>query len=86
MSWVRVIRQDDGEILLDGKKLSVDSPSHSQSLGIYFIHQEPKLFLNRSVLSNIFINQFPNNGVSFVPFSKIKQEANRILNSLVLVI
>ena len=77
-----IFRQDDGEIILDSKKISVDSPSHAQSLGIYFIHQEPKLFLNRSVLSNIFINQFPNNGVGFIPFSKIKQETNKILNSL----
>jgi len=69
-----IFRQDDGEIILDGKKVSMDSPSHSKSLGIYFIHQEPKLFLNRSVLSNIFINQFPNSGVGFIPFLKIKQE------------
>lgn len=77
-----IFRQDNGEIILNDKKISVDSPSHAQSLGIYFIHQEPKLFLNRSVLSNIFVNQFPNNGIGFIPFSKIKQQANRILNSL----
>ena len=35
-----VIQPDSGEIIIDGKKVSIDTPKKAQDLGISFIHQE----------------------------------------------
>ena len=76
-----VVKQTTGGIFLNGQNISINNPNEAQKLGIYFIHQEPKLFLNRSILSNIYINQFPSFG-GFIPYKDLEKEAWEILNEL----
>ena len=46
---------DAGEILLEGKPVAIENPSHAHRLGIYLVPQEPKIFPHLSVEENILI-------------------------------
>ncbi len=48
-----VVRQDSGEIAVDGETIKLNSPLVAQTLGISIIHQELDLFPNLSVAENI---------------------------------
>jgi len=50
---------DEGEILINGKKVSITIPKHGQNLGIAMIYQEVRLFSDLSIAENIFINREP---------------------------
>ncbi len=41
-----ILKQDKGEILIDGKSITMNSPKDAEKNGIAFIHQEP-LFLRQ---------------------------------------
>lgn len=47
-------KMDSGEIYLDGKPVSINSPVEAKKLGIYMTHQEPLLFDNFSIAENVF--------------------------------
>lgn len=47
---------DEGELIIDGKKVETYSPENSQSMGISMVHQELAIFENLSVEENIFPN------------------------------
>src|SRR5688572_10915998 len=46
---------DEGEIHIDGKKVSLDSVREAKRLGIALIHQELMLAPNLDIASNIFL-------------------------------
>jgi len=50
---------DEGEILIDGKKVNITTPKQSQDLGIAMIYQEIRLFSDLSIAENIYINREP---------------------------
>jgi len=50
---------DEGEILIDGRAVSISTPKQSQDLGIAMIYQEVRLFSDLSIAENIFINREP---------------------------
>lgn len=52
-----IIPMDEGEILLDGKRVCPRNPKDAQALGIGFIHQELNLCSNLSVAENIFMGR-----------------------------
>lgn len=54
-----VYRQDDGEILIEGKPVKPDSPLAACRLGINTVYQEINLCHNLSVMENIFIGKEP---------------------------
>lgn len=45
----------EGEILLDGKKVSIDNARHAMRLGIRFIHQELNLCNDLTVFENMYL-------------------------------
>ena len=49
--------KDEGEILLNGKKVETFSTEHFQQLGISIIYQELSLFLDLNSAENIFIHR-----------------------------
>jgi len=77
-----IIKQYKGRISLDGSSILIKSPSDAQRLGICFVHQEPKLFSGRDILSNIYIKQFPSSKIGFIQFKSMKKEAQAILRQL----
>jgi rhamnose transport system ATP-binding protein len=50
-----VYQPDGGEIILKGKKVAFKNPLDSQESGIAVIHQEATMFLERSVMENVFM-------------------------------
>ena len=54
-----VYRKDEGEMLLDGQPIEVDSPRAAQHLGIGIIHQELNLMNHLTAAQNIFIGREP---------------------------
>jgi methyl-galactoside transport system ATP-binding protein len=52
-------RPDEGEILLDGKRVAIDQPRDALDQGITMIHQELHPIPHRSVMENIWLGRFP---------------------------
>jgi len=50
---------DDGEILIDDKPVTIDSPRRATELGIALIHQELNLCDNLTVAANIYLGREP---------------------------
>lgn len=76
-----VLKKDDGEILVDGKKVSIDKQEDAKKFGISFIHQELIDFPDLLVYENIFMNQEIKRGF-FLDFKKMKEECTRLFKSL----
>lgn len=47
------VENDGGELLLNGERITANSPQHARSLGIAAIYQQPALFPELSVAENI---------------------------------
>jgi ribose transport system ATP-binding protein len=54
-----VVRPDEGEILMDGRPVVIDSVRKSEALGIGFIHQELSTLDNLDVAGNVFLGREP---------------------------
>ena len=50
-----VYKQDNGEILVNGRRVEINNPHESQRLGIGFVHQEIALCTHVTVIENIIL-------------------------------
>ena len=73
-------RPDRGEILLEGKPITVHNSVDAQKVGIAAIHQEPMIFPDLDVAENIFISH-AGRGI-FLHWGRMYEEAEQILNEL----
>ncbi len=73
-------KPDQGEILLDGRAVSIQNPLDAQANGIAAIHQEPMIFPDLNVAENIFIGHRQRG--AFVNWRQMYQEAEQILAKL----
>jgi len=69
---------DEGEILLDGKKVEIESTRAALNLGISLIHQELNLATNLSVGANVFLGREPLRG-GLIDKSTIRKESAKFL-------
>ena len=75
--------KDDGEILLNGQPVSIDSPQKAMDLGISIIYQEFNLVPFLSAGENIFLGREPKGVLpGFVDFKTLYAEAQRVLDAL----
>ena len=58
------IRADEGEILLNGKKVNIKSPSDAISYGIGMLHQDPLDFPPLKVIDNFLLGSPRNNTIA----------------------
>ncbi|MBT0570616.1 sugar ABC transporter ATP-binding protein [Curvibacter sp. CHRR-16] len=78
-----VYRKDDGQVLVDGKEVDIQNPSHAQQLGIGIIHQELHLMQHLTVAQNIFIGREPSRfGGLFLDEARLNEQASQILAQL----
>ena len=68
-----------GEILLDGKPVSFDSPRAAQTAGVAAVYQEINLIPERSVAANIFLAREPRQFGILTNTAKMVEEAAAIL-------
>ncbi len=57
---------DSGEILLDGRAVTISGPSDAMKLGIRTVYQELSLLPHLSVAENMLLGRMPTRGLSFV--------------------
>ena len=76
------VRADAGEILLDGRPVTIADPLHARKLGISTIYQELSLVPHMSVAENIFLGKTPTRGAGVVDWARMRRDADRILGSL----
>jgi ribose transport system ATP-binding protein len=70
-----VFRADDGEILLDGKRVNIASPGESRELGLAFIHQDLNVVPHLSVAENIYLGRYPKSAFGLVRVGKMADMA-----------
>ncbi len=75
------VRADGGEILLEGKSISIGTPNEARRNGIGIVYQELSLFPERSVLANLFVNHEPTRG-GLVSLSAMEEQAGPVLDQL----
>lgn len=60
------LRADSGEIVVDGRTVTIDSPHEARRLGIETVHQDLALVENLDVVSNLFLNREKTRGPGFL--------------------
>lgn len=77
-----VYTKDEGEILLEGKNVSIKTPADSMALGISTIHQELSLIEELSLAENIFLGDYLKPGGGFINWRKINEQSKKIFSLL----
>ncbi len=72
--------KDAGQVLLQGKEVSFDSPAASQAAGIATIYQEVNLVPYLTTPENIFLGREPRTRLGTVAWAKMRREAARLLD------
>lgn len=73
-----VVRADGGEILLDGKPITLDSPHVARKLGITAVYQELSLIPDMTVEENIWLTHEPLRGL-LVQRKAVRQRTQELL-------
>jgi len=71
---------NSGEILMDGKKVTINSGFDSKNLGIATAFQEMSLIPTMSVIDNMLLGKEPTKGPGFVDHSQAKAEVQALLD------
>jgi len=69
------VKPDSGELLIDGKSISVSGPQSSRALGVGIFYQELSLSKRRSVAENICLADLPVQAGFFLNRNKLLQTA-----------
>jgi ribose transport system ATP-binding protein len=72
----------DGNILFEGKPISITSPAQAQTIGITTIHQELNLAKDMNAAENMFLGREPKNRFGFIDFKRMYQETADVLEQL----
>ncbi len=73
---------DSGEIRLDGKPITVDTPQKAMDLGINIIYQELMLAPHLSVAENIFLGREPRLLPGLVDGAAMRRQAQALMENL----
>jgi ribose transport system ATP-binding protein len=76
--------KDQGDIIIDGIPVNINSPMDAKKLGIAMIHQDSSLFEHFSVAENIFIDNKPysNKTLKIIDFGKMHSDCQRLFEKL----
>lgn len=77
-----VYKADSGQIVLDGKPVTVKSPDHSLSMGIGMVYQELSLIPYMSIAENVWLGHMPKNKLGFVKKKKLLNDTKTMLTEL----
>lgn len=73
---------DEGEICIEGRKVTIPNPKVAENLGIGIVHQEPTLVPNMTVAENLFLNkEITKNGI-VLDTKEMKRQSDEILEFL----
>ena len=74
-------KKDEGQIFIDGKEVSIESPRMAEQLGIAIIYQELNLMNGLSVAENIYIGRQPKKRGA-ISWKTMYKQAQLLLDSL----
>lgn len=74
-------KKDEGDILIDGKAVKIDTPKEAKNNGIAVIYQELMLAPHLTVAENIFIDNLAS-GSMFINWKKLRAETKKLLGNL----
>jgi simple sugar transport system ATP-binding protein len=77
-----VYRADEGEIYVEGKKVSINSPKDARRLGIETVYQDQALVPEMNVIRNIFMGREPTKLKLFLNIKKMEEEGTKILREI----
>lgn len=77
-----VYRLDRGEIIYEGQKISINSPLHSQQLGLSIIFQEFNLVNSLSIAENIFAGRLFTKPLIGVDWKRVYRESTELLKAV----
>ena len=77
-----IIRPDSGEILIDGRRVTLSSPAQAQALGIGFVHQEIALCPDISVAENMMMAATAKDPALFMDYRAIRLKAEAAMGQL----
>lgn len=75
-----ILRPDSGEIVLDGRPVTLRSPREAQQRGIGLVHQEIALCPDISIYENIWMAHPQRN--LFLPHQTLRDKAQQVMNRL----
>ena len=74
-------KKDSGSIIFDGNEVEIQSPIHSEELGIAIIYQELNLIQRITVAENIYLGRYPKqNGV--IQWNQMYEDSQKLINEL----
>jgi len=71
----------EGEIRFDGQKVAHMNVAKAREIGIEMVYQETNVFLDGSVMENLFVGNLPGKG-SLVDFKELKERTAEILEEI----
>ena len=74
-----VEERDEGEVLLEGKKIHPKSTNEAQQVGISTVYQEVNLCPNLSVAENIYIGRAPKTKMGAIDWAAMSRDAKELL-------
>ncbi len=82
-----VLQRDAGEIFINGKQVSIESPAHSRALGIEMVYQDLSLCESLSVWENVYLGRYESYAIikgvlSILNKRKMMRQTTEILASL----
>jgi len=77
-----IYQPDEGEIVLNGKRVEFKNPIVSQEAGIAAIHQEATMFPMLSVVENIYMGHHLKNRFGFVNWKQMRKNTKYLLSRL----
>lgn len=78
-----IYTKDSGEIYINGKLEDITSATKADEVGIAFVHQELKLFSQRSIAENIMMSRLPGKGfLGIVDDKKKNAESKKWLDKV----
>ena len=75
-------RPDAGDVLLEGRPVSIGDPRSARRLGISVIYQELTLVPHLSVAENVFLGKAPRLAPGVVAWRRMREDAARLLDGI----
>ena len=73
---------DEGDVLFDGKPVTLGTPKRSSALGIATVYQDLALCDNLDVVGNLYLGHEETNGLGWLDETAMEQRASSLLKTL----
>ncbi|ANT52818.1 sugar ABC transporter ATP-binding protein [Mesorhizobium amorphae] len=77
-----ILQPDEGDILIDGKPVTIASPAAAQKIGIALVHQEIALCQDATVAENICMAAINARRAPLMNFQQVHADAEKAMNRL----